>query len=189
MRMEFIRAVLFTAVAASSSFALAQDQAEFQTQEYRDLVAALPTAQHTLQEGIAQVATGAAIPNESKYEMDDGKLMLSVYTSQKGLGVVAEENVFDEYKGDATQAEWTPEQEVFEDFQHIARSAQYHTLLSMTELTIPHIIEKASAGGATVISVKEKVIDGKPVFEVVTAEGSAAKATYHDIVTGEPTGG
>jgi hypothetical protein len=36
-----------------------------------------------------------------------------------------------------------------------------------------------------VISVKEKVIDHKPVFEVVTVDGEAARATYYDIASGE----
>jgi hypothetical protein len=34
---------------------------------------------------------------------------------------------------------------VFADLKHIARSAQYHALLSMTKVSIPAIIQKASA--------------------------------------------
>ena len=44
---------------------------------------------------------------------------------------------------------------MFTDLKHIARSAQYHTLLSMTKVTIPAIIRKAAADG-TVFSVKKK---------------------------------
>ena len=130
------------------------------------LVAALPETPHTLVSGIEQVATGTEVPTEAKFEMEDGELMLSVYTSEAGLAVIPEENVFKEYKGPATGTEWDPKVEVFEDFAHIARSAQYHTLLSMTDVTIPDIVEKASAEGDTVISVKAKVRDGRPVFEV-----------------------
>jgi hypothetical protein len=36
-------------------------------------------------------------------------------------------------------SKWTPKKEVFDDFKHIARSAQYHTLLSITKLTLPAI--------------------------------------------------
>jgi len=74
---------------------------------------------------------------------------------------------------------------VFADLQHIARSAGYHTLLSMTKVTIPAIIQKASGQG-TVISVKEKVRNGKPVFEVLTVQGNAIKTNFYDLVTGEP---
>ena len=37
-----------------------------------------------LEQGIAQVAKGSEVPTEAKYEMEDGKLMLSIYTSAKG---------------------------------------------------------------------------------------------------------
>jgi hypothetical protein len=77
---------------------------------------------------------------------------------------------------------------VFADLEHIARSAEYHTLLSMTKITIPAIIQKASAQG-TVFAVKEKVRNGKPVFEVMTARGNTAKTTYYDLLTGNPLAG
>ena len=175
-------AVLALAMAASG-FAFAADgggQAE--------LLEALSSAKHTLAQGIAQVAKGTEVPTEAKYEMDHGKLMLTVYTSDKGFDTAAEDNGFNEYGGDATTASWTPSKEVFADLKHIARSAQYHTLLSMTKMTIPAIIEKASSQGA-VFSVKEKIRNGKPVFEVMAAQGNNAKTTYYDLVTGEPTGG
>ena len=152
------------------------------------LIKALPGAKHSLLQGIAQVAKGSEVPIEAKYEMDGGKLMLSIYTSAKGFDTAAEDNSFNEYKGDATTATWAPDKEVFADLKHIARSAQYHTLLSMTKVTLPAIIQKASAQG-TVFSVKEKIHNGKPVFEVMTAQGNNAKTTYYDLVTGEPTGG
>jgi hypothetical protein len=49
------------------------------------LVKAIGTGKLGLQQGIAQVAKGTEVPTEAKYEMEDGKLMLSVYTSAKGL--------------------------------------------------------------------------------------------------------
>jgi hypothetical protein len=152
------------------------------------LLKAISGAKVTLVQGIAQVAKGTEVPTEAKYEMDDGKLMLAVYTSAKGFDTAAEDNSFNEYGGDATAATWAPKKEVFADLKHIARSAQYHTLLSMTKMTIPAIIQKASPQG-TVFSVKEKIRDGKPVFEVMTAQGNTAKTTYYDLVTGEPAGG
>jgi hypothetical protein len=150
------------------------------------LIQALSGAKITLSQGIAQVAKGTEVPTEAKYEMEDGKLMLSVYTSAKGVGTAAEDNSFNEYGGDASATTWAPKKEVFADLKHIARSAQYHTLLSMTKITIPEIIQKASGQG-TVVSVKEKVRNGKPVFEVVTVQGNTAKTTFYDLLTGEPT--
>jgi hypothetical protein len=152
------------------------------------LLQAMGNAKVTLAQGIAQVAKGTEVPTEAKYEMEGGKLMLSVYTSAKGFDTAAEDNSFNEYIGDATTAGWAPKKEVFGDLKHIARSAQYHTLLSMTKMTIPAIIQKASPQGR-VFSVKEKVRNGRAVFEVMTAQGNVVKTTFYDLVTGEPTGG
>jgi hypothetical protein len=152
------------------------------------LIKALAGAKITLLQGIAQVAKGPEVPTEAKYEMDKGKLALTVYTSSKGFDTAAEDNSFNEYGGDATAAAWKPDKEVFADLKHIARSAQYHTLLSMTKMTIPAIIQKAAPLG-TVFSVKEKVRNGKPVFEVMTAQGGTAKTTYYDLLTGEVASG
>jgi hypothetical protein len=152
------------------------------------LIKALAGAKITLLQGIAQVAKGTEVPTEAKYEMDKGKLSLSIYTSAKGFDTPAEDNSFNEYGGDAAAAAWKPAKEVFADLEHIARSAQYHTLLSMTKITVPAIIQKASAQG-TVFSVKEKVRNGKPVFEVMTAQGGSARTTFYDLMTGEPATG
>src|SRR5262245_9929601 len=145
------------------------------------LIKAIGGAKVSLLQGIAQVAKGTEVPTEAKYEMEDGKLMLSVYTSAKAFDTAAEDNSFNEYGGEATAASWAPKKE-------FARSAQYHTLLSMTKVTIPAIIQKASAQG-TVFSVKEKIRNGRPVFEVMTAQGNNAKTTFYDLVTGEPIAG
>jgi hypothetical protein len=75
---------------------------------------------------------------------------------------------------------------VFADLKHIARSAQYHALLSMTKVSIPTVIQKASAQG-TVLSVKEKIRGGKPVFEVMVVQNSTIRSTFYDLATGERT--
>ena len=174
-----ITAVLVAFISASAAQA-EDDQAA--------LLKALPGAKISLQQGITQVAKGNEVATEAKYEMDKGKLALTVYTSSKGFDTPAEDNAFNEYGGDATAAAWKPEKEVFADLKHIARSAQYHTLLSMTKMTIPAIIQKASPLG-TVFSVKEKIRNGKPVFEVMTAQGGTATTTYYDLVSGEVAAG
>jgi hypothetical protein len=167
---------------ASTLAARAEDAAD------QALIKALGGAKITLLQGISQVAKGTEVPTEAKYEMDKGKLALTVYTSAKGFDTAAEDNSFSEYGGDATAAAWKPDKEAFADLKHIARSAQYHTLLSMTKVTIPAIIQKASPLG-TVFSVKEKIRNGKPVFEVMTAQGGTAKTTYYDLMTGEIAAG
>jgi hypothetical protein len=151
------------------------------------LIKALEGAKLTLLQGIAQVA-GTEVPIEAKYQMVRGKLMLSIYTSAKGFDTAAEDNSFNEYIGDVTTANWTPKKDVFADLKHIARSAQYHALLSMTKVRIPTIIQKASAQG-TVLAVREKIRGGKPVFEVMVVQDNTIRPTFYDLATGEPTAG
>jgi hypothetical protein len=182
MRSVVLALAIVLATLAGSRNLLSAEQAD------QALIKAIGGAKISLLQGIAQVAKGTEVPTEAKYEMEDGKLMLSVYTSAKGFDTAAEDNSFNEYGGEATAATWAPKKEVFADLKHIARSAQYHTLLSLTKMTIPAIIQKAATQG-TVLSVKEKVRNGKPVFEVITAQGNAAKTTFYDLLTGEPTGG
>jgi hypothetical protein len=183
MRRNAMFVIAFGLTILGSSFAAWSEEAD-----QAALIKAIAGAKISLQQGIAQVAKGTEVPIEAKYEMEDGKLMLSVYTSAKGFDTAAEDNSFNEYGGEATAATWAPKKEVFTDLKHIARSAQYHTLLSMTKMTIPAIIQNASAQG-TVFSVKEKVHNGKPVFEVMTVKGNTAKTTFYDLVTGNPTAG
>src|SRR5262249_41287240 len=139
---NLVAAIAFgLAALASSHIPLSAEEVD------QALLRTLGNAKISLTQGIAQVAKGTEVATEAKYEMDKGKLMLTVYTSAKGFDTAAEDNSFNEYGGDATAATWTTMKEVFADLKHIARSAQYHTLLSMTKMTIPAIIQKASAQG------------------------------------------
>jgi hypothetical protein len=174
-----------TAFLLAGSAQVVLSQANYATPEYMNLAKQLPNAKHTLAEAVMMMTKGTEVPIEAKLELDKGKLMLGVYTSAKGLGTAAESNSFKEYNGDATTATWMPATETFKDLEHIARSAQYHTLLTMTKLTIADMIKKAGTPGVTVVSVKEMVRNAKPVFEVVTFQGGMFKATYYDLVSGE----
>jgi hypothetical protein len=180
MRRSVMLAVAFGLAMLGSSIVRSDDS------DQAALIKALKDAKLTLLQGIAQVAKGTEVPIEAKYQMVHGKLMLSIYTSAKGFDTAAEDNSFNEYIGDVTTPTWTPKKDVFADLKHIARSAQYHALLSMSKVSIPTIIQKASAQG-TVLSVKEKIRGGKPVFEVMVVHDNTIKPTFYDLATGEPT--
>ena len=127
MKRHLMFAVAFAAaiLASSSRTLLSAEQSD------QALIKAIGGAKISLLQGIAQVAK-TEVPTDAKYELEDGKLMLSIYTSD----TAAEDNSFNEYGGDATATDWAPNKEVFTDLKHIARSAQYHTLLSMTKMTL-----------------------------------------------------
>jgi hypothetical protein len=128
MRRNVMFVVAFGLAMLGSSIARSDDA------DQAALIKALGDAKLTLLQGIAQVAKGTEVPIEAKYQMVHGKLMLSIYTSAKGFDTAAEDNSFNEYIGDVTTATWTPEKDVFADLKHIARSAQYHALLSMSKV-------------------------------------------------------
>jgi hypothetical protein len=137
----------------------------------------MKAAKHTLLEGIqqAQKENGPAI--SAKFEFEDGKLMLSVYTAKAGLERDAEHNVLMELNGEATKPKWEPKSEVFEDKEHLARSAEQLTLMQLTPLTLEDATKKAIAmKKGTVYSVIPMVKDGKTVFDVIVATGAGKSA-------------
>ena len=127
MRRSLMLVIALGLATLGSSIAWSEDS------DQAALIKALDGAKLTLLQGIAQVAKGTEVPIEAKYQMVRGKLMLSIYTSAKGFDTAAEDNSFNEYIGDVTTAGWAPKKEVFADLKHIARSAQYHALLSINQ--------------------------------------------------------
>jgi hypothetical protein len=149
------------------------------------LLKALPNAKHSLVQIIADVSKGGEVPIEAKYEMDKGKLLVGAYTAVKGIGIDAERNSFKEYNGVSTETNWKPKTEVFKDAEHLKRSAQYATLLSLTKVTLLSIATKAAADRpGTVFEIKPVIENGASLFAVrVAHDGTTTRLTY-DLVTG-----
>ena len=97
-----------------------------------DLLKQLPKSKLSLLDGIKQLTKGDEVAISGKFELENGKLSLSVYTVEKGLGADPEHNVLKEFAGDPTGAAWKPEAEVFKDAEHISRASMQLTLMSMT---------------------------------------------------------
>jgi hypothetical protein len=68
----------------------------------------LTESKHTLLDGIAQAEKQGGPAISAKFELEDGKLMLSVYTAKAGLGTDAEHNTLMELNGEAAAPEWRP---------------------------------------------------------------------------------
>lgn len=166
----------FGAVAAllAAGTALASESAD------ATLLGRLKDSKHTLAAGIAQAEQENGVAISAKFEMDGDKLSLSVYTAKAGLASDAEHNALIELAGDAAQAPWKFETEVFEDKTHLTRSAMQLTLVQLSKLTLAAAIKQAEAAQpGTAYSVIPAVKNGGPVFvvKVATAIGQSVNVT------------
>jgi hypothetical protein len=135
------------------------------------LLQALGRSKQTLLGGMKQAAHGTAAVISAKFELEDGKLSLSVYTAEKGLAVPAEENVLQESSGSPEQDKWAPQVEVFKDVEHVARSSEQLTLMSLARKSLPNVVaevQKTHAG--TVFSVTPAIRNHEAVAVVLIAE-------------------
>jgi hypothetical protein len=145
--------------------------AEEGAQDFQAVVQALDKSKHSLLEGVRQASRGGAAPISAKFELEDGKLSLSVYTAEKGLAVAAEQNVLQELSGSPEQDQWTPAVEVFKDVPHVARSSEQLALMSLAHRTLADLIvevEKKSQG--RVFSITPVVKNHRPVAVILVEQ-------------------
>jgi hypothetical protein len=152
------------------------------------LVKALTKSRHPLREGVAQVAKGPETALSAKFEFDHaGKLSLSVYTAEKGLGVDAEHNVLKEFSGSPEQAAWAPGAEIFEDVEHVARSAQQQTLMALAPSSLLDIVSRAeNETKGQVLSITPVLEGRKAVFVVKTVAGDKISEMRYPLLRDEP---
>jgi hypothetical protein len=137
------------------------------------LAKSLSRSKHSLAEGVKQVSRAPETAISAKFEFDDaGKLSLSVYTAEKGLGVDAEHNVLKEYGGSPEQAAWKPEIEVFKDVAHVARASEQRTLMALSKMSLVDAIAMAEKEkGGQVLSITPIVEGHDAYFAVKTVSG------------------
>lgn len=134
------------------------------------LLSKLSASRHSLADGIRQAEKENGPAISAKFEMKGDQLMLSVYTAKQGRDRDAEHNTLMELLGPATDSTWKPGAEVFEDKEHIARSAMQLTLLQLTRMSLADVVKKAeSQQPGTVYSAIPAVQRGRPVVEVLVA--------------------
>lgn len=134
------------------------------------LLALLPSACIDLEQGIAQAERQGARAISAKFELDDGKLSLSVYTAKQGIEQDAEHNVLAELSGDPTQAAWQPQEEIFTDAKHLTRASYHLTLVQRSKMALADAIAKALAKQpGQVYSIEPGIHDRSPIFHVLIA--------------------
>jgi hypothetical protein len=178
-----IRRLAIPCVALILAFALLAPGARvaFAADENEQILKALPASKHTLAEGIAQSARAPEAAISAKFEVEDGKLSLSVYTVGKGLATPAEHNVLKELAGSPEAAKWTPEVEIFKDVEHVSRSAEQLTLMALSQTSLLDVIKKAQQDQpGTVFSITPVLKNRGPLFVVlVAANGRAVELDYN----------
>src|SRR5436853_1204684 len=141
-----------------------------ESKDTQALLEALGKSKHTLADGMRQAAKGGAVPISAKFELEDGKLSLSVYTAEKGLAVPAEKNVLQELSGSPEQDKWTPKVEVFNDVPHVARSAEQLAVMSLGRKSLAAVIaEVRKTHPGTVFSITPAIRNHRPVALVLLA--------------------
>jgi hypothetical protein len=154
-----------------------------------ETVKRLPESKHTLIDAIRQAEKTSGTPISAKFEFEDGKLWLSVYTAKNGKVPDAEHNTLMELKGEPKSAQWQPATEVFQDKEHIARSAAQLTLIQLSGSSLEGAVQKAiSAQKGTPYSAIPRVKAGKPVLEVLVVAPDGKSTTVDvDLQTSKAT--
>jgi hypothetical protein len=135
--------------------------------EVQQLHQALAGTKHTLAEGIEQAAKAQAVALSAKFEIEDGKLSLSVYTAEKGLATPAEKNVLKELAGSPLAEKWTPEVESLKDMAHVSRASEQLTLLALSQTSLLDIAKNAQRDQiGTVTSITPVLQNRNPLFVV-----------------------
>ncbi|MEO8180509.1 MAG: hypothetical protein ABI895_16865 [Deltaproteobacteria bacterium] len=154
-----------------------------------ETVKRLPESKHTLVEAIRQAEKTSGTPISAKFEFEDGKLWLSVYTAKDGKVPDAEHNTLMELKGEPSGAQWQPATEVFKDKEHVARSAAQLTLIQLSGTSLQGAVDKAaSAQKGTPYSAIPRVKAGRPVLEVLVVAPDGKSTTVDvDLQTNKVT--
>lgn len=172
-----IAAAAASVLASWSVCVLAADDAK----ETQALLQELVKSKLSLLEGVQHAAKSNGAPISAKFELEDGKLSLSVYTAQKGLSVPPEKNVLEELSG-SPEGDWKPKVEVFKDVPHVSRSSEQLTLMALGKASLADVIERASkAQSGTVFSVTPVIRNHRPVAELLIADQGKVKRVFQPL--------
>src|SRR5882762_7007287 len=171
-----------TAVLLMTMFGVAPVASAEDSKDAQALLEALGKSKHTLLDGVRQAAKGGAVPISAKFELEDGKLSLSVYTAGKGLGVPPEQNVLQELSGSPESEKWTPNVEVFKDVPHVARASAQLTLMALGKNSLADIIARAQkAQSGTVFSVTPMIRNHTAVTEVLMSDDGKVQKVFQPL--------
>lgn len=154
-------------IAAPFSWAGLSGSSSAEEKDEAALARALQPAKATLEGGL-KTSERQGKPISAKFEIEDGKLQLSIYTAK---GDAFTEAVLDPITGAIVKAEKITEADDLKEAQgqSEAMSKAKQSLLAATEAAV-----KANSGFRAV-SIEPELKDGHPVAEVTLLQGSTFK--------------
>ena len=137
------------------------------------MIKGLNTAKISLQQGLA-ASEQAGQPISGKFEVEDGKLQLSVYTSKDGK---FSELLIDYVTGKVTKAEPITEGEDF------AAANSQSAAMAKAKTSLKEAVDKAAAQSASarVVSAVPSLKDGHPVASIVLFDGEQFKTVQQPL--------
>ena len=141
--------------------------------EHAELAKALSAAKVSLQTGLSASAT-AGTPISAKYEVEDGKLQLSVYTAKDGK---FSELLVDYVNGKVTKAVPITEGD------DLAAAKSQSAALATAKTSLKEAVGKAAAQSASarVVSAVPSQKDGHPVASIVLLDGERFKTVQQPL--------
>jgi hypothetical protein len=157
-------------IALSSNYAFGEDEYK----KHQALIKAIRSTKVTLQQGLA-AAEAHGQPISGKFEVEDGKLQLSVYTSKDGK---FSEVVVDYATGKVAKSEPITEGDDLTDAksQSAAMAKAKTTLKAAVDKTL------GQSSGFRAISVTPVLKDGRPIAAVVLLKGKEFKTVQASLV-------
>jgi hypothetical protein len=162
-RRQMMLMAILSLVAFSSGGVLAADEHE----EQQALIKAIGSAKVTLQQGLA-AAEANGQPISGKFEVEDGKLQLSVYTSKDGKFF---EVVVDYATGKVAKSEPITEGD------DLAAAKAQSAAMAKAKTTLKAAVDKVlgQSPGFRAIGVTPSLKDGPPIASVIVLKGKEFK--------------
>lgn len=167
MNWKFYRLILAASALALSGSVFGPAQAADEAQERAELAKALTGAKVSLQSGL-QTSAAQGKPISAKFEVEDGKLQLSVYTT-KGNGF--SEVIVNPSSGKVDKAETITDKE---DLDH---AAAQKAAMDKAKASLQAAVDKAlkANSGYRAVSIIPETKGGHPVADVTLLRGEEFK--------------
>jgi hypothetical protein len=162
-----------TVLGIAALVGFAGHNAIFAAEDQGALIKQLNTAKIDLQQGLA-ASQQEGQPISAKFELDEGKLQLSVYTSKDGK--------FSEVLVDYTTGKVMKAEPITEGDDFTAAKSQ-SAAMAKAKTTLKEAVDKAAAQStkARVVSAVPSLKDGRPVVSIALLDGEQFKTVQQPL--------